>query len=83
MSQGLAKLIALLKRTGDRCVVLDAQGNPAFVLLSLEQYDELLGKSHRPAESNEDFFPVASPEKTQNLAENPENPDAYEFEPIE
>ncbi len=41
MSTGLEKIIALIRRTGDRCVVVDAAGDPAFVVLPLEEYERL------------------------------------------
>jgi len=41
MSNPLAKITALIKKTGDNCVVLDSEGNPAFVVMSIERYQRL------------------------------------------
>src|SRR3989344_757656 len=42
MTTSLRHVIELINSTGDRCVVLDAEGRPAYVLLSFEQYQQLL-----------------------------------------
>ena len=41
MTTGLEKIIAFIKRTGDRCIVLDHEGNPAYVILPLNEYERL------------------------------------------
>jgi len=42
MSNSLQQIIKLIHKTGDRCVVLDTEGNPAYVIMGLEQYDQLV-----------------------------------------
>ena len=42
MPTGFENIIAFLRRTGDRCVVVDERGNPSFVVLPMEEYEELL-----------------------------------------
>lgn len=37
------RILALARRTGDRLIVTDPDGKDAFALLSLDQYEELLG----------------------------------------
>lgn len=42
----LKKIINLIEKTGDRCVVVDQEGNPAFVIMSFSAYEKLVeGKS--------------------------------------
>ena len=41
MVSGLAKIIELIRRTGDRCIVVDASGNPDVVILPLAEYERL------------------------------------------
>jgi len=46
MSEKLEKIINLIKKTGDKVIVLDAQGDPSFVLMTISDYERLmLGKS--------------------------------------
>jgi len=42
----LQKLVNLLKKTGDKAVVLDESGDPSYVIMTVSDYEELiLGKS--------------------------------------
>lgn len=42
----LAKVLALIKKTGDRCIVLSSNGEDVNVVMSLPEYERLaLGKS--------------------------------------
>lgn len=54
MPSGLEKIIALIRRTGDRCIVVDSAGNPAYVILPLEEYEQLAAKTAAPAGSSAD-----------------------------
>jgi len=57
MSNPLIKIIDLIKKTGDNCVVLDAAGNPAFVVLSFEGYQKIrIGKSDVAALTEEQLL---------------------------
>jgi len=42
MATGMKKIIDLVKKTGDNCVVLDSNGDPAFVVLGLSDYEKLV-----------------------------------------
>lgn len=44
MNDNLKKIIQLMKKTGDRCVVFDSQANEAFVVMSLSEYETLIDK---------------------------------------
>ena len=81
MTTGLEKIIAFIKRTGDRCIVLDHEGNPAYVILPLNEYERLAER--RPLAMPQPWGPEepspAAPEAT--AAENAS--DQYFFEPIE
>lgn len=48
MANTLEKLIELINKTGDRCIILDHHGNPAFVLVPFKDYENL-GKSEEIA----------------------------------
>ncbi len=43
MNDAFKRILALARRTGDRLIVTDPDGVEAFALLSLDQYEELLG----------------------------------------
>lgn len=43
MNDAFKRILALARRTGDRLIVTDPDGLEAFALLSLDQYEELLG----------------------------------------
>lgn len=51
MPNGFEKVMAIVRRTGDRCVVLDASGNPEFIILSLDEYERLTGRRNLPSGS--------------------------------
>src|SRR3989338_1192540 len=42
MSNPLEKIIDLVKKTGDNCVVLDYQGNPTYVIMAFNNYQRLV-----------------------------------------
>ena len=44
MNDNLKKIIQLMKKTGDKCVVFDNQTNEAFVVMSLSEYEALIDK---------------------------------------
>lgn len=48
MNDSFKRILALARRTGDRLIVTDPEGQEAFVLLGLDQYEALLGGSTRP-----------------------------------
>ncbi len=39
--QPLEKVINLAKKNGDKLVILDNQGNPEYVIMSFDQYEQL------------------------------------------
>lgn len=46
MHSSISKVFDLIKKTGDRCVVLPENGDEPFVLMSLPEYERLaLGKT--------------------------------------
>lgn len=42
MPRGLERIIALMRRTHDRCIVVDETGSPLFVIVPLEAYEHLV-----------------------------------------
>jgi hypothetical protein len=42
MPNSLEQVINLIKKTGDNCVVLDSQGQPAYVVLDFTAYQNLI-----------------------------------------
>jgi hypothetical protein len=42
MAQDLAKIIAFIEQTGDRCIILDQAGTPAYVIMPLRQYQQVM-----------------------------------------
>lgn len=55
MATDLAKLIAFIEQTGDRCVVLDTDGTPAYVILPLRQYQTLVSENAVAGMSQQDL----------------------------
>ena len=46
MSANLEKIINLIRKTGDKAIILDAQGEPNYVIMTISDYERLmLGKS--------------------------------------
>ena len=46
MPNSLGKIISLIKKTGDNCIVLDYEGNPAYVVVTFDDYQGMiLGRS--------------------------------------
>ncbi|MDD2806921.1 MAG: hypothetical protein PHW95_00140 [Patescibacteria group bacterium] len=54
MPNSLEKIIELIKKTGDNCVVLDSSGNPAYVVLSFDDYKKLVADKSEIADLTED-----------------------------
>ncbi|MEI6627488.1 MAG: hypothetical protein WCL61_02745 [bacterium] len=50
------KLIGLLKRTGDKAIVVDEMGNPNFVIMDLEGYEKLILDKSSVKDLTEDEF---------------------------
>lgn len=50
----LDRILALIKKTGDRCIILDHEGNPAFVLSSFDEYERLITTGGDPRHLTED-----------------------------
>jgi len=47
MVNSLTKIIELIKKTGDNCIVLDPQGEPAYVVVGFKNYQQLIeGTGH-------------------------------------
>lgn len=47
MSDNLKKIIALAKADGGKFLVIDEQGQPILVIMAIEQYEKILGKTTR------------------------------------
>ncbi len=46
MSANLEKIVNLIRKTGDKAIVLDVQGEPNYVIMTVSDYERLmLGKS--------------------------------------
>jgi len=57
MANPLEKIIDLIKKTGDNCIVLDALGNPAYVVVDFADYQNLiLGKAEVSGLSEEQLL---------------------------
>jgi len=50
----LEKIIDLIKKTGDNCVVLDHDGKPAYVIMSFDDYQSLVLNKSEVASLTED-----------------------------
>jgi len=45
MENTFNKIIEILKKTGDRCIVFDRHSGEAFAVVSLDEYERLLSKN--------------------------------------
>lgn len=54
MDAGIKKIIELVKRTGDRFVVLDTESNEPFVVMTFDEYENLMGGGECLCESCQD-----------------------------
>lgn len=43
MQSAFTQILDLLKKTGDKCLVLDTEGNPQYVMMSFKEYQKLIG----------------------------------------
>lgn len=57
MPLGLQKIINLIKKTGDRVVVLDSESQEPFIILSFDEYERLIKKDLEWLEDLEDDWP--------------------------
>lgn len=46
LSPVMQHVLGLIKRTGDRCIVVDSAKDEAFVLMSLSGYEEMVNGNH-------------------------------------
>jgi len=42
MPENFEKIISLIRKTGDNCIVLDYQGNPVYVITTFKKYQDLV-----------------------------------------
>ncbi len=42
MSNSIEKVIELIKKTGDKCIILDAEGNPQYVAMRFKDYEKIV-----------------------------------------
>src|SRR3989344_361777 len=54
MPNPMKKIISLVKRTGDHVIVVDAEGQPQYVLMSFSEYEKLITGKENLAALNED-----------------------------
>jgi len=54
MQQALNKVFDLIQRTGDRCIVLSPDGQSAFAVLSLDEYERIMFRKSEVATMSED-----------------------------
>jgi hypothetical protein len=92
MTNGLKKIIDFATQNKETCIVVDQNGDPQYVVVDFERYQQLVWK--KPAPVVEQKPPVIEPIPSQKPIENslnqekkddiPTEPeDAYYFEPID
>ena len=78
MPISLEKIIELLKKTGDKRIVLDEKGNPVYVLLGFKDYQKLISEKTLGSEvlspdpidlegNNDDISAWQQADKEENL----------------
>ncbi len=68
----LDRLLRFAQRTGDRLIITDAQGKQPVVILSLDEYEALLGAQEAP--------PKSRPAPAPQVAEEEEEVDLTKIE---
>ncbi len=76
MNTVFRRILALARRTGDRIIVTDPEGEEVFVLMGLDQYESILGGS-----TDEPGLPPAPP--LESKLSVPEIPPDFSEIPIE
>jgi|SRR3989344_3002992 len=56
MSDTLKKVIDLIKKTGDRCIVVDYARDSEYVVMTLEEYESLSGRHEQITRLSEKDF---------------------------
>lgn len=56
MSDKLKKIIALMGKTGDRCIVIDNTSDTEFVVMTLGEYEALANQKEKIVELSEKDF---------------------------
>lgn len=72
MKSGLRKIIDLIKKTGDRVVVLNSEDQDPFVILSFNEYERLIKKDLEWLEDLEDEWQNPLAEEEYPLAREEE-----------
>jgi len=55
--ENIGKIISLIKKTGDKALILDEKGEPKFVIMSVSAYEQLiLGKSEVRGLTEDEFL---------------------------
>jgi len=54
MAKSIEKIIDLIKKTGDKCIILDAEGQPQYVIMSFDDYEKLISAKMEVAGLTED-----------------------------
>lgn len=90
MENPLVKIAELVKATGDNCVVLDSEGNPAYVIVSFEKYQQLVeNKGKNQVLPYSERLPFDTEKKANISQKNTESEKEdvadkrYQFEPID
>lgn len=78
MSDTIKKIIGLINKTGDNCVVLDETGNPAYVIMPFSRYESMIG-------GQKDIFAKQEKSliKANNLPKPASEEDNYFFEAVD
>lgn len=78
----LDRVMRLVRRTGDRCVILDNESEEAVVVMSLDEYERILDCDDNMCsccEDDEDFLNMESEENDEIFSKD----DAIQFKPEE
>lgn len=56
MSEGFKKIIQLLNSNQDRCIVVDQNGDPLYVIMTCQEFQSIIGRHHEVAKLSEKEF---------------------------
>ena len=74
---GIRRLLGIVEKTGDKVIVTDPAGEHPYVLMSLDQYERLIGSaSEKPIEAKVSQETPPEPPKVKPQAPTPKPPSA-------
>ncbi len=82
MTPLIKKIMAMARKTGDRCIMIDPSGEEAFVLMDLADYEKLRGVTSAPVPITSAIPVQNEPKKEPTANRLTAFPNAYNIKPV-